>query len=161
MQEEQKIHIAALLTRKLPVSGPLNAPQPSFPLNPPKMIARAVNAQTRARRRLRVVRGKARPLPSTFLRPAPPDSDNEEMPEDEAFDLGIPEFVEFITPIVEGVVKKMGITAVVVSKLPKVGRAKRAPSKRSRDVQLQKSKMTREDDAVYKVRNSPSVRISI
>lgn len=151
-QENKKIEIAALMARTRPQNGFLNTAQPSFPANPPQMIPKFINQQTRKERRLQVVKTSSSRLPIIPL-VTPQMANDEEMPEEVlAFDSQDPKCVAFVTRIVEEVMAKMGVTGVAVTQKPKGGPSKRAPSRRTLNRRLQQSMMTREHDVWWKVR---------
>lgn len=154
-QENQKNEIAALIARGRPQAGHADPPRYSFPTTGPQMIPQFVGKETREARRLKVIQNNGRPLPTTPLRCAetsPGDVGVENAPE---MEIGDQASVDFITKVVEQVIKKMGITGVSFaseSSSPSKPRpGKRAPSKRAKGIKDQQSKMSREHDLWWKV----------
>ncbi|KAJ7496351.1 hypothetical protein B0H11DRAFT_1910112 [Mycena galericulata] len=150
----QKADIAALVARtRRPPGARTDPPQAPFPPGPPVLVPRFVSKETREQRRTKVVRGNGRPLPSTSLRPAPAESeeDNEEDTVEgllSALNLDDPACVAMLAKAVDAVFQKLGIQAITVASTQreKGRRSRRAPSKRTSDIREQQAKMTREED---------------
>lgn len=108
------------------------------------MIPRFTGSQSRAAKRVRIIKTSGRPLPSTSLRRDEAGKEPETLPED-----GID--VDLLSKIVKEILEKLGVMALVVEETAGSSRSRRGPTKQAKAIKAQQSRMSKEEDLWWKV----------